>query len=210
MTILGRSCGPCLSDPQHVFAPRNQAVTSYELMTGTSPDVANIRVFDYFGWYHVLKQLQKKLDAKLEAGIVIGCLEHSQYKLWIPCRNVSVISRDITVVEDKFPGPHVPENIEDCDMVLVSEDTENESASRSESNSPGGNTQTQNRRTELPSTSHDDVISDGTPAGTFHPTSKEQIEQLTHYSEGSRTDQNGGSAHGNGTEGRHRIKIPKP
>ena len=100
------------------FCPRRYYNTSYELLTGQVPDVAYLRVFGCMGWYHVPKKLRKKLDAKSEMGIVIGCLENSQYKLWIPSRNVAVISRDVTIAEGSFPGHELFEGSSDPAPIL--------------------------------------------------------------------------------------------
>ena len=54
--------------------------------------------------HHIQKERRKKLDAKSELGILIGCLPHRQYKLWIPSRGVAVLSRDVTIVENRFPS----------------------------------------------------------------------------------------------------------
>ena len=86
------------------FSPRQVNFTSYELMMGKRPNIGYLRVFGCLGWHHIPKQLRTKLDAKSEAGIIIACLENSQYKLWIPSRNVAVISRDVTIVENVFPA----------------------------------------------------------------------------------------------------------
>ena len=86
------------------FSPRDHSKTSYELMHGTKPNISYLRVFGCLGWNHIPKDTRKKLDAKSELGIVIGCFENSQYKLWIPSRDCAVISRDISICEDVFPA----------------------------------------------------------------------------------------------------------
>lgn len=86
------------------FCPRDQSRSSLEIMSGVKPDVRYFRTFGCLAWHHIPKELRKKLDAKSELGVVIGCMENSQYKLWIPSRNVAIVSRDVTVVEDKYPA----------------------------------------------------------------------------------------------------------
>ena len=88
----------------HFLAPRQNDVTSLELITGQKPDVSYFRTFGCLGWHHIPKELRRKLDSKSELGIVVGCFANSQYKLWIPARNVAVLSRDVTIVEDTFPA----------------------------------------------------------------------------------------------------------
>ena len=73
-------------------------------MTGRKPNVGYFRVFGCLGWYHVPKGLRKKLDAKSEAGIVIACMENSHCKLWIPSRKVAVVSRDVDIIQTRFPA----------------------------------------------------------------------------------------------------------
>lgn len=63
------------------LCPRKRKKTSLELMAGRKPDVHYFRVFGCLGWHHVPKELRRKLDLTSEFGIVIGCLENSQYKL---------------------------------------------------------------------------------------------------------------------------------
>lgn len=88
----------------HFSCPMNRQVTSHELMTGEKPNVSYFRVFGCLDWYHVPKELRKKLDSKFKLGIVVGCFENSQYKLWIFSRNFAVTPRDVTIVVDKFPA----------------------------------------------------------------------------------------------------------
>lgn len=93
------------------FCPRNKDITSDELMTDRKPDVSYLRrVFGSLFWYHIKRERCKKLDPKSELGILIACLEHQRYKLWIPSRNVAVFSRDVTIVEDNFPGAQLGRN----------------------------------------------------------------------------------------------------
>lgn len=86
------------------FAPRTHSDTSYGLMTGTKPDASKLKFFWCLAWHHIPKELRRKLDSKSDRGIVLGCYENSQFKLWVPPRNVAIISRDVTIVEDVFPA----------------------------------------------------------------------------------------------------------
>ncbi|CDF35902.1 unnamed protein product [Chondrus crispus] len=86
------------------FSPRKGRKTSYELMCGRVPDVSYFRIFGCLGWRQIPKELRRKLDVKSELGIVVGCLENRQSKLGIPSRRVAVLSRDVIVHEDHFPG----------------------------------------------------------------------------------------------------------
>ena len=86
------------------FSPRNDTITSYEMMHGVKPVPSYLRIFGCLAWNHVPKDRRKKLDAKSELGIVIGCYENSQFKLWIPDRECAVISRDVSISEDVFPA----------------------------------------------------------------------------------------------------------
>ena len=91
-------------------------------MSGLKPDVSYIRVFGSLAWYHISKDVSKKFDAKSEKGIVIGCVENKQYKVWLADRNVAEISIDVTIAENRFPGGDLdhewnepgPELIEDA------------------------------------------------------------------------------------------------
>ena len=50
------------------------------------------------------KRTSKEIRRKIGNGNVICCLGNSQYKLWIPSRNVAITSRDMTIAEGTFPG----------------------------------------------------------------------------------------------------------
>ena len=89
------------------FCPADPSKTSYEIMHGTKPDVAYFRVFGCLAWRHVPKDLRKKLDSKSELGVLVGCYENSLYKVFIPSRGVAVVSRDVTIVEDRFPAKDI-------------------------------------------------------------------------------------------------------
>ena len=71
---------------------------------GSEPVVSYLKVFSCLAWNHIPKDNRKKLDAKSEQVIVIGCYENSQYKIWIPSRNVATVSRDVSISENIFPG----------------------------------------------------------------------------------------------------------
>ena len=86
------------------ISPGNGRKTSYEVMCSRVPDVSYFRVFGCLGWRQIPKELRRKLDVKSKLGIVVGCLENRQFKLWIPSRKVAVLSRDFIVHEDRFPG----------------------------------------------------------------------------------------------------------
>lgn len=110
------------------FCPRNQFITSYELMTDRKPDVSYLRVFGSLGWYHVPRERRKKLDAKSELGIMIACQENRQYKLWIPSRNVAVLSRDVTIVEHNFPGAQLERSEQGLSLLEDVEQNGNQTA----------------------------------------------------------------------------------
>lgn len=49
----------------HFVGPNDEKKNSLELMVGKKPDVTFFRIFGGLGWYHILKELRKKLDPKL-------------------------------------------------------------------------------------------------------------------------------------------------
>lgn len=90
---------------QNVFnSPRDKKRSRYEIISGMKPSVHHFRVFGCLAWHHIPKELRKKLDAKSEVGIVLNCMETKQFKLWIPSRRVTLVARDVKVVENEFPA----------------------------------------------------------------------------------------------------------
>ena len=86
------------------ICPRSDFKTAYELMTSTKPRVDHLRVFGSLAWAFVPKEQRRKLDAKSEEGVVIGCFENSLYKIWVPERKCAILSRHLTILENKFPA----------------------------------------------------------------------------------------------------------
>lgn len=82
-------------------------------MNESKPKISCLRVFGSQAWHHIPKDNRRKLDSKFEEGIVIGCYDNSQYKLWIPSRNVAVLSRDVKFSESALPGENITDWIED-------------------------------------------------------------------------------------------------
>lgn len=64
----------------HFLGPEREKSTSLELISGKKPEVAFFRVFGCLGWYHIPKELRKKLDPKSHIEVVNGCSANSQYK----------------------------------------------------------------------------------------------------------------------------------
>lgn len=95
--------------------PRNVRKSSQEFLTGQKPDVRFLRTFGCLGWYHVPKEIRKKLDPKSIIGIVISWYPNKLYKFWLPSERRSVITRDVTIIEDRFPAEEsdglIPEKI---------------------------------------------------------------------------------------------------
>lgn len=87
----------------HFTSPRDSSRTPLEIMNGIKPDISYFRAFGSLRWYHVPKELRRKLDEKSQLGVLIGCFPSSQYKLWIPSRCVAVVTRDVTVIDNRFP-----------------------------------------------------------------------------------------------------------
>ena len=86
------------------FCPRDGKVTSFELVTGRKPRVDHLRIFGSHAWVHIPTQRRRKLEDKSEEGLIIGCRENSQYKIWLRHRKEAVFSRDVKIDENRFPG----------------------------------------------------------------------------------------------------------
>ena len=87
-----------------MLSPRYVSRTCHEILTGEKPSLGYLRVFGCLAWNHIPKDNRKKLDAQSEAGIILNCFENKQYKIWVPSRRAAVISRDVKIVEEKFPA----------------------------------------------------------------------------------------------------------
>lgn len=79
-------------------------MTSYEAFIGRKPRVDHFKVFGAQAWVFVLKEKRKKLDVKSEEGVIVGCLENSQYKVRLKGRNDAIFARDVRINESCFPG----------------------------------------------------------------------------------------------------------
>ena len=84
------------------LCPRVRQKTSFELMTGKIPRVDHLRVFGSTAWTFVPKERRKKLDAKSECGVMVGCFENSLYKVWIPERRTALLTRHVRILENNF------------------------------------------------------------------------------------------------------------
>ena len=73
-------------------------------MKNTKTRVDHLRVFGSLAWAFVPKEQKRKLDSKSEEGAVIGCFENSLYRIWIPERKCAILSRHLTILENKFPA----------------------------------------------------------------------------------------------------------
>lgn len=157
-------------------SPRQKRSTSYELMTGYKPSAAHLRVFGCLAWRHIPKELRKKLDSKSELGIVVGCLENSQYKLWIPSRKVAVITRDVTISESEFPSLDWGDELTGVAPVLLDSPSQ---ASSSPSGSNVGNNQPNNTQGLQPQEGQPLM---GTTPDLVQPTQPQQdhLENLTY------------------------------
>lgn len=88
------------------FCPGNESTTSYEMLTGRKPRVDHIRVFGSKAWVHVPKEKRKKLDIRAKEGIIVGCYDNSQYKVWMKQSGSMQLARHLRVLENDFPGKH--------------------------------------------------------------------------------------------------------
>ena len=72
-------------------------VTPYEAYFNVKPDVSNLFIFGSKVYYHVPKELRRKLDAKCKVGIVVGiCDTTKAFRIWDFEDKRIRISRDIS------------------------------------------------------------------------------------------------------------------
>lgn len=111
------------------LCPRNEAKTSYELMTGIVPRMDHLKVFGSLAFTLVPKELRKKLDNKSVQGVVVGCFENSQFKVWIPSTKAAVLARHVNVLENTFP-PRDWYNLRDSEFggTIIDRDEDNQTS----------------------------------------------------------------------------------
>lgn len=61
---------------------RDKSKTSDEVISGVKPRVGYLRAFGCMGWCYDPNETRKKLNPKYQLGIVAGCFENSQFKLF--------------------------------------------------------------------------------------------------------------------------------
>ena len=83
--------------------PSNDSVAPYEKWYGTNPDVSNLCIFGCRVMVHVPREKRKKLDAKLNSCVFVGCPDHKKgYKLYESVTRSMVISRDVNILESQL------------------------------------------------------------------------------------------------------------
>ena len=68
-------------------------------MKGTVPNISHLRTFGGLNWTYIQRERRKKLGGKSEPGILVGCYENKQYKVWIPSRRIAIVERDVIIDE---------------------------------------------------------------------------------------------------------------
>lgn len=175
---------------QNVFhSPRDKKRSRYEMMSGTKPSVSHFRTFGCLAWHHIPKELRKKLDAKSEVGIVLNCMENKQFKLWIPSRRVSLIARDVKIVETEFPAQKWKEdNYEDYPIVQLEDENEKESSANTRGEA-SKEPQSERLGGDEQISSQDEVRADHETYQT--PLSNNELDLLTHYPSNSQIEETG-------------------
>jgi hypothetical protein len=91
----------------NIAPSRSAAVgkTSFELCHGCKPDYSILRVSGCCAYTHIGRDKQKSLESKALPCLFLGCAEdYKGWKLYDPCAQRIVISRDIIWNEEEFPG----------------------------------------------------------------------------------------------------------
>lgn len=122
--------------------PDQHSLSSQEIFTGTKPRLEYIRVFGCSATVHIPKEKRKKLDAKSEEGILIGCLDRMRYKVWLPSTRDAVIARHVRIREDRFPGGWIFGNVlEPYNTDLCGSDSEEEDEAAAQPSHEGGDSE---------------------------------------------------------------------
>lgn len=64
----------------------------------------HFRVFGIIAYVHAPKQKRNKLDERSMKGVIVGCYENSQYKVWLRETDSPVLSRHVNVLYNSFPS----------------------------------------------------------------------------------------------------------
>ena len=75
-------------------------VTPEEKYTNTKPDLSHLKVFGCIAYVHVLDELRRKLDPKVEKCIFVGySLQQKGYRCYNPVTRELRVSRDVVFDE---------------------------------------------------------------------------------------------------------------
>ncbi|KAI8433502.1 hypothetical protein MSG28_015534 [Choristoneura fumiferana] len=93
----------------------------YELWSGKSYDIHNLKIFGTTVYVHIPKEKRHKWDLKGEKGIMVGYGETTKgFRVYFPHKNVVEIKRDIVFVKEEVTGKM--ESLEPCMMNEQSEE----------------------------------------------------------------------------------------
>lgn len=93
-----------------VVAARNfvekvgKKVSPVEMITGRRPCIDQLRVFGALAWTRVQDKVRQKLDANSKKGIVMLCMSHGKYRIYIPEGDTIVVSQHVVVDESGYPA----------------------------------------------------------------------------------------------------------
>jgi hypothetical protein len=94
---------------------KGNTVTPYEEYFNIKPDISNLFIFGSKAYYHIPKELRKKLDSKCREEIVVGiCDTTKAFRIWDSEKKKIIISRDVCIDELAKPKdiPHsIPRDI---------------------------------------------------------------------------------------------------
>ena len=86
-------------------------MSAHELYFGTKPNLRHLRVFGSIAYVHVPKEKRRKLDAKAEKCILVGCSDEQKgYKCYNPRTKQALVIRDI--VFDESVSWYLPQTSE--------------------------------------------------------------------------------------------------
>ena len=78
--------------------------TSFEVLTGTKPDVSRLRVFGCLAYRHIHKDDRRKLEPNAQPLVFVGYEANSKgYRLWDKRSRKIVVSTDVVFDETVFP-----------------------------------------------------------------------------------------------------------
>lgn len=103
--LWGEAVNTVIYVKNRIFTVAVKGKTPEEVWSGKKIDLSHLRVFGCAAYMHIPKQKRLKLDPKSKPMIFVGYCEQTKGYRLLDCEKKNiVISRDVIMIEDEFPG----------------------------------------------------------------------------------------------------------